>query len=78
MSSLSAVGEERRQNQYLADLTQPNEERQRRNATTMNPNTQETRDHSAITLMFIVASDPSEAQRERLTSFLCPGNEHHF
>ena len=80
MLPLSAVGEERRQNQYLVDLTQLNEKRQRRNATTMDPNSQETRDHwhatqvsnheslfpfsdNLPTLMFTVASDPSDAQR---------------
>ena len=43
MLSLSAMSEERRQNQYLADVTQ--QERQRRNATTLDPKSQETRDH---------------------------------
>ena len=69
------------------DVTQLNEERQRRNAAALDPNSKETRDfwydtqaanHERLfpfsdnltTLMFIVASDLSEAQRERLSSFL--------
>ena len=31
--------------QYLADVTQDNVERQRRNSTALDPNSQETRDH---------------------------------
>ena len=81
------MSKERRQTQYLADVTQLNVERQKRNATALDPNSQETRDHwhatqetnherlfafsdNLTTLMFIVASDLSEAQRERRTSSL--------
>ena len=80
-----AVHHERRQNQYPADVTQENVERQKRNADVLDPNTQETRDNwyvtqvrnherlfpfsdNLTTLMFIVVSDLSEAQRKRLTS----------
>ena len=69
------------------DVTQLNEERPRRNAAALDPNSKETRDYwyatqaanherlfplsdNLTTLMFIVASDLSEAQRERLSSFL--------
>ena len=77
----STMSEERRQNPYLADVTQGNVERQRRNAEVLDPNTQETRDRwyaaqvssheklfpfsdNLTTLMFMVVSDLSEAQRE--------------
>ena len=87
MLPMSAMNEERRRNQYLADVTQESEERQRRNVDTLDPDAQETRDRwnatqvtthersfpfsdNLTTLMFIVASDLSEAQKERLTSSL--------
>ena len=79
---VSTVSEERREKQYLVDVTQVKEERQRRNATALDPNLQEARDHwyaiqvtnherlfpfsdTLTTLMVIVASELSEAQRER-------------
>ena len=37
---VSAMSEERKQNQYLADVTHVHEERQRRNATALDPNSQ--------------------------------------
>ena len=84
------MSEERRQNQYHADVTQENVERQRRSADVLDPNAPETRDKwyatqvsnhgklfpfsgSFTTLMFVVASDLSEAQRERFTSSLLFG-----
>ena len=87
MLPMSAMSEERRRNQYLTDVTQENEERERRNVDTLDPDAQETRDRwnvtqvtthersfpfsdNLTTLVFIVASDLSEAQRERLTSSL--------
>ena len=84
------MSEERRQNQYLADVTQENAERQRRCAEVPDPNAPETRDkwhatqvsnHEKLfpfsdnltTLMFIVVSDLSEAQRENSqVPFLTP------
>ena len=42
---VSTMSEERRQNQYLADLTQENKDRQRRNADIRDPNAPETRDN---------------------------------
>ena len=93
---VSSMREERREKQYLVDVTQLNEERQRRNATALDPNSQETRDHwyaiqvtnherlfpfsvNMTTLMVIVASELSEAQRERETHHFAfsPGNECH-
>ena len=44
MLPMSAMSEERRRNQYLADVTRENEERQRRNVDTLEPDAQETRD----------------------------------
>ena len=44
MLPLSTTSEERRQNQYLADVTQENVERQRRSADFQDPNAPETRD----------------------------------
>ena len=81
MLLVSTMSEEPRQTQYIADLAQLNEERQRRNAAALDPNSQETREnwhaiqvanHERLfalsdnwtTLMFTVASDLSEAQRE--------------
>ena len=43
MSPVSNMSEERRQNQYLADVTQENGEGQRRSAEVLDPNAQETR-----------------------------------
>ena len=85
MLPLSNMSEKRRQNQYLADVTRENAERQRRSAEDLDPKAQETRDrwcatqvsnHEGLfpfsdnltTLMFVVASDLGEAQRERLLS----------
>ena len=45
MLPVSTMSDERRENQHLADVTQLNEERQRRNATALHQNSQETRDH---------------------------------
>ena len=42
---LSTMSEERRQNRYLADVTQENVERQRRNADVLDPNAPRTRDN---------------------------------
>ena len=44
MLPLSTMSEERRQNQYLADVTRENDERQRRSAEVLDPNASETRD----------------------------------
>ena len=77
---MSALSEEQRQHQYVADVTLENVERQRRSAEVLDP-TQETGDRWCVaqvsnheklfpfrdnltTLMFIVANDLSEAQRE--------------
>ena len=85
MLPISTLSEEQRPNQYLADVTQENAERQTRGETALDPNTFVTRErrntaqmntHESLnpncdnltTLMFIVASDLSDAQRERLTS----------
>ena len=79
---MSALSEEQRRNQYLADVAQENAERLKRDETALDPNTPENRErwntaqvnnHESLfsfsdnltTLMFIVASDLSEAQRER-------------
>ena len=87
MLPMSALSEEQRQNQYLADAAQENAERLTRSETALDPNAPATREkwnaaqmsnHESLfsfidnltTLMFIVASDLSEAQRERLTSSL--------
>ena len=84
---MSALSEERRPNQYLADVGQENAERLTRGETASVPNTPENREEwntaqvnnneslysfsdDLTALMFIVASDLSEAQRERFTSFL--------
>ena len=45
MLLVSTMSEERREKQYLADVTQLNGERQRKNATALDPNSKETRDH---------------------------------
>ena len=75
------MSEERRQNQYLDDVTQENEEGQRRNTDVLDPIAPETRDNwhatqvrnherrfpfsdNMTTLMFIVQSGLSDAQRE--------------
>ena len=93
---MSALSEEQRQHQYVADVTLENVERQRRSAEVLEP-TQETRDRCYVaqvsnheklfpfrdnltTLMFIVANDLSEAQRERererlTSSFFSLGSE---
>ena len=89
MLPLSALSDEQRTNQYLADVAQENAERVTRGETALDMNTPENRErwnaaqvsnHESLlsfsdnltTLMFIVASNPSEAQRERerLTSSL--------
>ena len=44
MLPLSAMGEEQRQNQYLADVAQETAEKQRRSAEVLDPNAQATRD----------------------------------
>ena len=84
---MSALSEERRRSQHLADVAQENVERRTRGETALDPNTPENREgwnsaqinnheslfpftDNLITLMFIVASDLTEAQRERLTSSL--------
>ena len=80
---VSTMREERREKQCLVDVTQLNEERPRRHAAALDPNSKETSDHqhaiqvtnlerlfpfsdNLTTLMVIVASELSEAQRERL------------
>ena len=85
MLPMSALSEEQRNNQYLANVAQENAERLTRGETALDPNTPENRErwtaaqvnnHESLfslsdnltTLMFVVASDLSEAQRERLTS----------
>ena len=45
MLPLPTMSEERRQNQYLADVIQDNVERQGRNVDVLDPNLPETRDH---------------------------------
>ena len=45
MLPVSTMSQERRENQYLADVTQLSEERQRGNAAALDPNSQETRGH---------------------------------
>ena len=78
---MSALSEEQRRNQYLADVAQENTERLTRGETVWDPNTRENQERwntaqmdnheslfpfsdNLITLMFIVASDLTEAQRE--------------
>ena len=78
---MSALSEEQRTNQYLADVAQENAERLTRGETALDPDTPENRERwntaqvnkhvslfplgdDLITLMFVVASDLSEAQRE--------------
>ena len=78
---MSALSEEQRRSQYLADVTQENAERLTRGETALDPNTPENRERwntaqvnnheslfpvsdNLITLMFRVASDLTEAQRE--------------
>ena len=82
MLSISALSEEQRHNQYLADVAQDNADRQPRSVELLDPNAQATRDRwnatqvsnherlfpfsdNLTTLVFIVASDLSEAQRAR-------------
>ena len=82
MLPMSALSEEQRHNQYLADVAQENADRQLRSVELLDPNAQATRDRwnatqvsnherlfpfsdNLTTLVFIVASDLSEAQRER-------------
>ena len=91
---MSSTSEEQRQSQYLADVNQENEERQRRNEDALDPGAQEIRkrwkvsqvdlheklfpfSHNLITLMFIFASDLSEAQRETCKFPFSQGNEYH-
>ena len=81
MLPISTMSEERRRNQYLADLNRENEDRQRRNEEMLDPDAPETRDRwdatqvtaherlfpfsdNLTTLLFPVASDLSEDQRE--------------
>ena len=83
---MSAVSEEQRTNQYLADVAQESAERLTRGETPLDPNTPENRErwntaqvnnHESLlsfsdnltTLMFIVASDLSEVQREETHKF---------
>ena len=78
---MSALSEEHRTNQYLADVAQENAERLIRGETALDPNTPENRkwwntaqvnNHESLcslsdnltTLMFLVASDQSEAERD--------------
>ena len=78
---MSALSEEQRRSQYLADVAQENAERELWGETVLDPNTPENRERwntaqvnnheslfpfsdNLITLMFIVASDLTEAQRE--------------
>ena len=92
MPPVYTMSQERRETQYFGDITQLNEERQRRNVTALDPNAQETRDHwdatqvanhdssfpfsdNVATLMFIVASDLSEVQRETYKFSFSPRNE---
>ena len=87
MLPVSAMSQERRESQYLADVTQEYAEGQGRNDEVWTRNGHAIRDNcyatqvtiherqfpfndNLTTLMFIVASDLSEAQRERLTSSL--------
>ena len=82
---MSALSEEQRRIQYLADVAQENVEILRRGETALDSNTRENQERwntaqmkyheslspfsdNLITLMFIVTSDLTEAQRERLTS----------
>ena len=82
MLPMSAMSKTRRQNQYLACVTQENAERRRRNQEILDPDAVEIRDkwsatqvttHEQLfpfsdnltTLKFTVASDLSEAQKER-------------
>ena len=95
MLLVSNMSEERKQNQYLADVTPLNEERQSRNAAALDQNSQETRDHwhaiqvtnherpfpfseNLTTLMFMVASNLSDVQRETHKFPFSPGNECHW
>ena len=78
---MSALSQEQRRIQYLADVAQEDAERLTRGETVLDPNTRENRERwktaqmnnheglfpfsdNLITLMFIVASDLTEAQRE--------------
>ena len=93
MLPMSALSEEQRTNQYLADVAQVDAEKLTRGETALDPNTPENRErwntaqvneHDSLfsfsgnltTLMFTVASDLGEAQRERerLTSSFSTGN----
>ena len=93
---MSALSEEQRRGQYLADVAQENAERSTRGETALDPNTPENRERwntaqvnvheslfpfsdNLITLLFIVASDLTEAQRERTYKFpFSQGNAYHF
>ena len=83
---MSALSEEQRRSQYLADVDQENAERLTRGETALDPKTPENREwwntarlnnheslfpfsDSLITLMFIVASDLTEAQRDLQVPF---------
>ena len=85
MLPMSTLSKEQRQNQYLADVAQVNADRQTRNVELLTPQATRDRWNATqvsncerllpfsddmTTLMFIVASDLSTAQRERLTSSL--------
>ena len=82
MLRMSALSEEQRTKQYLADVAQESAERLTRSETALDPNAPATRERwnaaqvsnheshfsfsdNLTTLMFAVASDLSEAQRER-------------
>ena len=58
MLPLSTMSEERRQNQYLANVTQENVERQKRSAEVLDPNALETQDKWHVTQV----SNHEEAQ----------------
>ena len=84
MLLLALMSEERKQNEYLADLTQENCERHRRSDEVLDPKAPKTRDKwnvtqvgnhdlfpfsgNLTTLVFIVASDLSDDQKEGLAS----------
>ena len=85
MLPVSAMNQERRETQYLADVSQLNEERQKKCycsgsefARDQRPVARHTSDQPRklftfsdnLTTLFIVANDLSESLRERLTSHL--------
>ena len=53
MLPLSAMSEDQRQSQYLVDVNQENEDRQRRTADILDPRTSETRDRWNVTQVSI-------------------------